>query len=82
MKTFVPKVLFELGDWKLQRDTVNGEDIASIRHECPHRQHFNILWYNGKYGITSCYCGEEVPEEIQALCLLYNMEWLQRRQDG
>ena len=63
MKTYVPKVLFELGDWKLQRDSVKGEDIASIRHECPHRQYTNTLWYNGEHGITSCYCGAEVQWE-------------------
>ena len=80
-------VLFELGDWILQKDILfGGYPIASIRHQCSRDkpQYSNTIWFNGKngkYGITSCYCGEKVPDEIQGLCCLYNMEWLGQRKD-
>ncbi len=77
------KILFEEGDWSLQKDSVDGYPIASIKHKCPMITHpySMTLWFNGVRGITRCYCGTDTPENIQGLCCLYNLEWLGQRKD-
>ena len=71
--------LFKLGAWTLQKDTINKQPIASIRHYCGGSQGSsgNTIWFNGKGSITKCYCGARVPDEIQGLCVLFNLEWVQ-----
>jgi hypothetical protein len=77
------KDLFTLGAWSLQEDTVlkvgNRTHIASIRHQCRGSGATNghTIWFNDKSSITMCYCGAIVPDEIQTLCVLFNMEWIQ-----
>jgi len=77
--------MFRLGDWSLQEDTIaytgnkNRTHIASIRHHCgggPGYAGYTI-WFDNKGSIAVCYCGARVPDEIQGLCRLYNMEWIQ-----
>ena len=72
------KVLYQSGDWSLQPDEVNRESIASIRHKCPDMEYSVTTWFHSPYGISECACGEVVPEDIQCLCVLFNMEWLKR----
>ena len=71
--------LFKLGAWTLQKDTINRQPIASIRHQCGESQGStgNTIWFHGKKSITTCYCGARVPDEIQGLCVLFNLEWVQ-----
>ena len=80
------KDMFTMGAWSLQADTVNARGsnqrihIASIRHKCTSRMadySGHTIWFNDKGSITVCYCGAIVPDEIQGLCMLYNMEWIQ-----
>lgn len=81
-----PHILYESGDWVLENDTIDTMQqrryhIASIRHtnckQGPIRG--ATIWFNGPHGVTVCQCGAKVPDEIQGLCTLYNMEWLQQR---
>ena len=77
--------LFILEAWSLQSDTViqskKRVDIASIRHQCEGSEASNghTIWFNDKNGLTMCDCGAIVPDVIQTLCVLFNMEWLQNR---
>ena len=79
------KDMFRFGAWSLQKDTVSSKGsknrihIASIKHQCPGRDTYSghTIWFNGKGSITVCYCGAIVPDRIQGLCMLYNMEWIQ-----
>ena len=73
--------LFTLGAWSLQKDTIwsSNKQIASIRHQPPGPSNArgHVIWFNDKSSISMCYCGAVVPDVIQGLCVLYNMEWLQ-----
>ena len=77
--------IFTMGAWSLQADTINAKGsrnrihIASIRHKCPGPDNYfgHTLWFHDKTSIAECYCGARVPDEIQGLCSLYNMEWIQ-----
>ena len=71
--------LFRLGDWTLQQDTIDRQPIASIRHHCDESMGGGgyTIWFNSPGGIAMCYCGALVPEEVQGLCVLFNLEWVQ-----
>ena len=69
--------LFRLGDWILQKDNLHKQPIASIRHRCSGLPYGQTIWFNTERSITLCYCGARVPDEIQGLCILFNMEWIQ-----
>ena len=76
--------LFRLGAWSLQSDTIiqskKRVNIASIRHQCGGSEiNGHTIWFNDKKSLTMCYCGAIVPDVIQTLCVLFNMEWLQNR---
>ena len=69
----------------LQRDTLNDRhartnEIVSIRHLCKDKDDSgHTIWFNDDHTITQCYCKAQVPEVIQGLCILFNMDWLQRQ---
>ena len=75
--------LFRFEDWCLQQDVIGGHNqqiqiqVASIKHDVNDCK--KTLWFNEKQEITHCLCGYKVPDEIQGMCVLFNMEWLQNR---
>ena len=72
--------MFRLGDWTLQKDIINKQPIASIKHHCNGGLGYSgyTIWFHGEAGITECYCGARVPDTIQGLCVLFNLEWIQK----
>ena len=73
--------LFRFEDWFLQQDTVGGHNqqiqVASIRHDVNNCG--KTSWFNDKQELTHCKCGSKIPDEIQSVCVLFNMEWLQNK---
>lgn len=80
-------VLFELGNWKIQR--MKSGRYAHIRvdsiiiHRCNDESEFDdwriqplILIQKDNLSMPCMYCKERAPEEIQALWLLQNMDLL------
>ena len=72
--------LFQSEAWSLQNDFIIighiRTHVASIRHHCIGKESGHTIWFNEKGSITMCYCGAVVPDEIQGLCVLYNMDLL------
>ena len=79
MKVF--PAVFRSGDWILQKDHIaaSKSPIISIRHLCKSQEGSgHTIWFSSKHTITQCHCGIRVPDEIQGLFVLFNMEWLQK----